>query len=67
LTIDSALVTERNVAASTQNQALHALRFLYERVRNIELENRDKRRFTPQRLQSLNRGGRAVQSPLEAL
>ena len=32
------LVVERNVAASTQNQALHALRFLYERVLNIELE-----------------------------
>ena len=35
------LVTERDVAASTQNQALHALRFLCERVLNIELEGID--------------------------
>ena len=32
------LVLERNVAASTQNQALHALRFLYSRVLRIELD-----------------------------
>ncbi|HWQ36109.1 MAG TPA: integron integrase [Blastocatellia bacterium] len=31
------LVVERNVALSTQNQALHALLFLYQQVLNIEL------------------------------
>ncbi len=33
------LASERNVAASTQNQALNALIFLYEQVLGVELED----------------------------
>ncbi len=43
----SSLAIEAGVAASTQNQALSALRFLYERVFSRSLENLDG--FTPAR------------------
>ena len=36
------LATRRNVAASTQNQALNALVFLYKQVLNIELDDLDQ-------------------------
>ena len=48
----SALATEHNVAASTQNQALSAILFLYREVLEIELPWLDgvKRAKRPQRL-----------------
>lgn len=36
------LATERDVAASTQNQAFHALRFLYEKVLGLDLQRVDE-------------------------
>ena len=48
----SHLATERNVAASTQNQALSALLFLYREVLGIQIEWADdvERAKKPQRL-----------------
>lgn len=48
----SHLATQRNVSSSTQNQALHALVFLYKRVLNIEIGevNNVLRAKTPSRL-----------------
>jgi hypothetical protein len=58
------LAVEKNVAASTQNQALSALLFLYREVLYQDLESLNALRamiYT----HVLNRGGLAVRSPLD--
>lgn len=59
----SALATEDQVAAGTQNQALSALLFPYRRVLLIELPCHVA--MTQIYTHVLNRGGRGVISPLD--
>jgi len=47
------LVTERNVAASTQNQAISAILFLYRHVLHIPLEETLVANFRPQRTKNI--------------
>ena len=47
------LVTERNVAASTQNQAISAILFLYRHVLHIPLEETLVANFRPQRAKNI--------------
>lgn len=70
------LAVKRNVAASTQNQALNAILFLYKEVLELELPRLKniKRGKRSERLpvvfsktDVLNRGGKGVLSPADAL
>ena len=47
------LVTERKVSASTQNQAISAILFLYRHVLHIELDETRLAEFRPQRAKSI--------------
>lgn len=47
------LVTERNVSASTQNQAISAILFLYRHVLNLPLDETRLAEFRPQRSKSI--------------
>lgn len=47
------LVTERNVAASTQNQAISAILFLYRHILHITLDETQLAKFRPQRAKKI--------------